>query len=591
MSSGTQSQLLTETDFDVVIVGTDLPQAILAAALSIAGSRVLHLDSNEFYGGKWATVQLSLLESVIFEAEQDTHDQGTSLHTSQQLDSAIGEYFSEYELQPFLSLSLHDQLFPLGVRRLPCSRSAENLSSIQSCLLDLVPRPIMSAGNMIELLVRTNVGHYVDFRAIDALYVQFTGSTGLRRVPGSRADVFQNSFITMPEKRLMMRYVTRCYESISAQRERDIDANESCSENDEDENVSLQEDMDTMRLTPKLQTFLTQSILFSVGDAQFSKREGMNRVYEYQASVMRFGTKTPFLYPNFGTGELSQAFCRLCAVHGGTYVLRRRTTGLVKPKVGGVESSSKIDEHRLGIITNTGDIVRTKHVFIPRALKHREKKDPPDVWHAIVVLDDSVLKPSQPERVMITIPRETLGNNTSAVRMRQLDSSVMVCPQGIYILYAETIEEGGTEQDLIRVLESYVSLNTSAERKQENANSDDRNVSDNRGTNRGETDSRAHVAPNCLWGISFARPHVKSETVSTEHVAPMSVSEREHDANNPVLEAQKFFKLVHPEGEFLPSKENEGEHKGNGSAYPDEITSDATGQNAMRRKLGPETYP
>lgn len=44
---------LSQTEYDVVILGTGLPESILAASLALAGSRVLHLDPNGFYGGEW----------------------------------------------------------------------------------------------------------------------------------------------------------------------------------------------------------------------------------------------------------------------------------------------------------------------------------------------------------------------------------------------------------------------------------------------------------------------------------------------------------------------------------------------------------
>lgn len=42
--------LLSERSYDAVVVGTGLAEAILAAALALSGSSVLHLDSNPFYG-------------------------------------------------------------------------------------------------------------------------------------------------------------------------------------------------------------------------------------------------------------------------------------------------------------------------------------------------------------------------------------------------------------------------------------------------------------------------------------------------------------------------------------------------------------
>eukprot|EP00897_Mesotaenium_endlicherianum_P008463 jgi/Mesen1/7645/ME000004S07911 len=46
------------TVFDVIVVGTGLPEAILAGAAAQAGKSVLHLDSAESYGSHWASLQL-----------------------------------------------------------------------------------------------------------------------------------------------------------------------------------------------------------------------------------------------------------------------------------------------------------------------------------------------------------------------------------------------------------------------------------------------------------------------------------------------------------------------------------------------------
>jgi RAB protein geranylgeranyltransferase component A len=51
-------------------------------------------------------------------------------------------------------------------------------------------------------------------------------------------------------------------------------------------------------------------------------------------SLGRFGN-TPFLWPMYGSGELPQAFCRLCAVFGGVYYLDRPIEAFVV-KDGGV---------------------------------------------------------------------------------------------------------------------------------------------------------------------------------------------------------------------------------------------------------------
>lgn len=62
----------------------------------------------------------------------------------------------------------------------------------------------------------------------------------------------------------------------------------------------------------------------------------------YSRSVHRFG-KSPYVYPLYGLGELSQAFARLSAVYGGTYMLATQVDELVmeNQKVVGVRSGTE----------------------------------------------------------------------------------------------------------------------------------------------------------------------------------------------------------------------------------------------------------
>ena len=46
----------------------------------------------------------------------------------------------------------------------------------------------------------------------------------------------------------------------------------------------------------------------------------IKRVKLYSESLARYG-KSPYLYPLYGLGELPQAFARLSAIYGGTYML------------------------------------------------------------------------------------------------------------------------------------------------------------------------------------------------------------------------------------------------------------------------------
>jgi len=63
----------------------------------------------------------------------------------------------------------------------------------------------------------------------------------------------------------------------------------------------------------------------------------------YLNSQGRYGD-SPFLYPIYGIGGLPESFSRLCAIHGGTYMLNTDCEEIVfeEGKVTGIKSGGKI---------------------------------------------------------------------------------------------------------------------------------------------------------------------------------------------------------------------------------------------------------
>ena len=52
-------------NYDAIILGTGMPESILAAALARIGMKVLHLDRNDYYSGGWATLNWMGLDQWI----------------------------------------------------------------------------------------------------------------------------------------------------------------------------------------------------------------------------------------------------------------------------------------------------------------------------------------------------------------------------------------------------------------------------------------------------------------------------------------------------------------------------------------------
>ncbi|KAM4818303.1 rab proteins geranylgeranyltransferase component A 1 isoform 3-T3 [Thomomys bottae] len=68
------------SEFDVIVIGTGLPESIIAAACSRSGQRVLHVDSRSYYGGNWASFSFSGLLSWLkeYQEERDTVTESSS---------------------------------------------------------------------------------------------------------------------------------------------------------------------------------------------------------------------------------------------------------------------------------------------------------------------------------------------------------------------------------------------------------------------------------------------------------------------------------------------------------------------------------
>merc|ERR1712100_551037 len=54
----------------------------------------------------------------------------------------------------------------------------------------------------------------------------------------------------------------------------------------------------------------------------------IERVQMYWEGIARY-EKSPYIYPLYGLGELPQAFARLAAIYGGTYMLNKQVTEIV----------------------------------------------------------------------------------------------------------------------------------------------------------------------------------------------------------------------------------------------------------------------
>jgi len=102
----------------------------------------------------------------------------------------------------------------------------------------------------------------------------------------------------------------------------------------EDEGTWKKRDLKTMpmddifkhyKLSENTVDFLGHAVALHTNDDYLQRpaAETIEKVQLYLESIGRYGD-SPFLYPIYGLGGLPEAFSRLCAIHGGTYMLNTK---------------------------------------------------------------------------------------------------------------------------------------------------------------------------------------------------------------------------------------------------------------------------
>lgn len=410
--------------------------------------------------------------------------------------------------EPPCDTHIQSALFPLGGRELTPCRSDIDIPDRMG--VDVTMRATLADSRLINLLIRTQAGHYLDFRAVEAQYVHF-GTLGIQQVPVSRGDVFRNRFISKLEKRQLMRFVKRCEEDVS----------------DETKCDSFIEELERCEVSDTLQTFLKYGVVLSGDESCISTEDGMRNIRKFYRSIMRFGTRTPFLMARYGTGEVAQAFCRVAAVRGGVYALRRKVE-----KVEGVEG-------KVTVVTSLGERVCAKRVFVSGNVDGDER-----IWRVVAVIDGSIMKEGMRDRVFISMPKGVCGNEKE-VRVWQVEAE-----GDMFILYVESVS-GGKEEDVMHVLREFVRVGGATDVDLEG--------------DKVEESVQAREKAGLIWGVSYGRVSSRSfsslcsQAVGTagedrddkerdekDGVTFMHVGEEGHDFDSAIQEAERCFSVMKP---------------------------------------------
>jgi len=259
--------------YDVLVLGTGLTECCLAGLLSSRGKQVLMLDRNNYYGGASASLNLTDLYKK-FKPNNPT---------------------------------IPPELAHLDPNEFQC---------------DLTPKFIMSDGTLVKIIQSTGATRYLDFMPIEGSYC--VRDNTFHKVPATTSEAVKTKLVGFFQKRYLknlLKYVVNvklddqnndpAVLALKTTTARELIMTEHwCSENTTEfigHCIALHQD----------NAYLDQPALQTVKNMK-----------KYATSLAKYGTQcqSPFIYPEYGLGGLSEAFARLCSINGGDFILGRAIT-------------------------------------------------------------------------------------------------------------------------------------------------------------------------------------------------------------------------------------------------------------------------
>lgn len=156
----------------------------------------------------------------------------------------------------------------------------------------------------------------------------------------------------------------------------------------------------------------------------------------YLSSQGRYG-ESPFLYPIYGIGGLPESFSRLCAIHGGTYMLNTNCEEVLfeDGKVVGIKSG--------------GNVARAPIVICDPSYAPPDKIVPTGrIIRATCFLDHPIPETNDVPSVQIILPAKQLGRNND-VYISMVSSTHCVCAKGFFVAMVSTIVESENPEEEI----------------------------------------------------------------------------------------------------------------------------------------------
>ncbi|KAH8912202.1 rab GTPase activator [Coniochaeta sp. PMI_546] len=378
-------------EYDVIVLGTGLTECILSGVLSVKGKKVLHIDRNDHYGGEAASVNLETLFK-----KYGNYAKGT-------------EPWKQY-------------------------------GRLNDWNIDLVPKFLMSSGELTNILVSTDVTRYLEFKQVAGSFVQ-QGSgprATVAKVPSDAGEALRSPLMGIFEKRRMKGFIEWVgqFDPKDPATHKGLDMTQ----------CTMKEVYDKFGLEATTKDFIGHAMALYHDDSYLNDKgrapEAIERIRLYGNSVARYG-KSPYIYPLYGLGELPQGFARLSAIYGGTYMLNTKIEDIQyeNGKAVGIKATMTGVEPPMAFETKAKMIIGDPSYFPDKV------KVTGHVLRAICILKHPLEKTNDADSCQIIIPQSQVGRKHD-IYIACVSSAHNVCPKGYWIAIVSTIAETSANHHL-----------------------------------------------------------------------------------------------------------------------------------------------
>mmetsp|Transcript_22165 Transcript_22165/g.33747 ORF Transcript_22165/g.33747 Transcript_22165/m.33747 type:complete len:467 (+) Transcript_22165:108-1508(+) len=370
-------EALADGEYDAIILGTGLKECVISGLLSVKGKKVLHIDRNGYYGADCASLNLTNL-------------------------------FEKFQAGDVPSY----------------------LGSNRDYNVDLIPKFIMACGNLTKMLLHTKVTRYLEFKSIDGSYVYKGGK--ILKVPATPEEALRSPLMGLFEKRRFRKFLVYVdqYKKEDPATFQELNL----------EVVTMRELYSHFGLVPESQEFISHSMCLQTDEVHLDV-PALKTVLELQTycySLARYGN-SPYIYPVYGLGGLPEGFSRLCAIHGGTFMLNREIDEIV------FDSSGKASGVKAG-----NEMAKAKMVIGDPSYFPRDKIRPTgQVVRCICFLNHPIPSTNDNESAQIVIPGPQVGRKND-IFVCSVSSSHHVSARGIYIAIVSTKMESGKPEEEVQ---------------------------------------------------------------------------------------------------------------------------------------------